>query len=465
VLHPPIRERGFWVVQGLILLATIVHSTTELWDPLQTPSGEHLFVVVMYGLYTLPIVYASLIFGRNGAAPTAIVMALLSLPNILFIHHGYDRWADGLQHVVIIGIALVIADRVDREIVARQSAEQAAAGRRASEARYRSLFNGVAEPILVFDRSGRIAEANAAAVSLFGSDGAMLRSQFLREVVGAEMAAKLKTPNDEARSNSGLMRRLQPDGTERWLEPVWNLVPGQNDSPLIQSMFLDVTAQQRRQRGLEAYARQVVAAQEEERRRIARELHDGPLQGIILLCRHLDTLAADRGQSGTFVDQDLKGARHTAELLADEIRRLSRDLRPSILDDLGLVPALRWLLKDLEKRTHIRTKFVVSDSDRRVPASTELGLFRIAQEALRNVERHARASEVVVTLTIDDHGECLVVTDNGDGMGSVDLGPSAASAGKLGLLGMQDRARLCGGELTIQTALGRGTTIDVRIPS
>lgn len=295
---------------------------------------------------------------------------------------------------------------------------------------------------------------------MVGSPASELRGGSLSEWLGAEAATQLQAVAADQNCSGQDIRWVQPDGVERWLELVCSRVPTAGDDAMLQALFHDVTDQRQRQRDLESYARQIVVAQEEERRRIAHELHDGPLQELNLLCRSIDELAV-KGEVQPDATPGTGHVRQKVEAIADEVRRLSRDLRPSILDDLGLVPAVRWLVEDMEQRTGVRTRISTIGDELRIASDAELGLFRIAQEALRNVERHAHASETIVSLTVDDSAVQLVVEDNGCGMADVDVGPSAALVGKLGLLGMQERARLFGGALSITSAPGQGTRVAV----
>jgi len=313
----------------------------------------------------------------------------------------------------------------------------------------------------VVDQSGNISEANTAATSLFGAPVDRLRQQNLTGLLGNEFAAGLLAGVSDDSKVKDDVQWTGRDGVEIWLEAVSTTVPSTGDRMVYQVMFRDVTDRHVQQRGLETFARQIGAAQEEERDRISHELHDGPLQNLILLCRRLDESAfAGRADLSPYITTEIQEARNSAEEVVDEIRRLSRDLRPSILDDLGLIPAVRWLVKDLEQRTGIRTRLLTSDSDHRIARDAELALFRIAQEALHNVERHADASEVVISLRIDDQGARLTITDDGRGMKTVDTNASAAVSGKLGLLGMYERARLCGGQLVIRSVPGQGTSVE-----
>lgn len=462
--HRHLHNPRFWVVQGLVIFATAVHWGFELTERATESDLEGVFIVVMYAVYFVPVIYASLNFGREGAIPTAIWAAVLAIPSILFWHNGVHRLVEGAQHLTIIGLAVVIASRVDREVSARQRAERESAARQLSESRYRSLFDAAGDAILVFDELGIVREANATATERFGSSPEGLLGAPLERVLGKHNAALLMQPEivDGKRSEDLI---VPSDSRPVWLAPICSRVRTRSGPELIQAVLRDVTADRERRQGLELYARQVIQAQEEERRRISRELHDSPLQSLILLHRKLDLLESQSADLPDKTQQQLMDVRHQVVEIADELRRFSRDLRPSILDDLGLAPAVRWLANDLSDRTGVRVDFESSDTWQRLSSDVELGLFRIAQEALRNVERHAHASSVRVALTYADHQVRLSISDNGIGLGNNDEPiEHAAKAGKLGLLGMQERVRLLGGTLSIESEPNQGSRVEVLVP-
>lgn len=218
------------------------------------------------------------------------------------------------------------------------------------------------------------------------------------------------------------------------------------------------------QEQLRTYVQAVTVAQEAERARIARDLHDDVAQRLVLLVRHLDALD-DVGGGDDRGGEALAHARAVASTTLGEVRRASRDLRPTVLDDLGLAPALTWLADDLERRSDVKTTTAVDQPAQRLDTSVELALFRIAQEALRNVERHAGATRVALTLTLRDATAVLEVRDDGVGFDvPEDLG-SLARMGRLGTVGMQERAQLVGGRLEVRSRPEGGTTVVVTVPA
>jgi two-component system, NarL family, sensor histidine kinase DegS len=213
---------------------------------------------------------------------------------------------------------------------------------------------------------------------------------------------------------------------------------------------------------LRAYAQLVVRAQEDERRRIARELHDEAAQNLVAIRRNLDSLVGDLD---THAAVEVARTQELAGKTLAGLRRFSRDLRPPMLDDLGLVSALEALVTDVHRRTGLAVELAVTGESRRLPSETELALYRIGQGALHNVERHAHAGRVSIAVTYDLTCVRLVVCDDGDGFELPDNLEDLTRDGKLGLVGMSERAELVGGRLEIHSAPGAGTRVCVETPA
>jgi len=208
----------------------------------------------------------------------------------------------------------------------------------------------------------------------------------------------------------------------------------------------------------EQYA-QVTAAQEEERQRIARELHDGLVPVLAGLSIRLHTAGKRLEREDHPIAGEIGELAEQAQSSSREIRRLIHDLRPLALDELGLVPALRQHLHHCEREHGLAVDFV-ADEGERLPAPVETALFRIVQEAVNNVLRHAQAQQVGVTLTRKaDHVE-LCVTDNGRGF-DIQL---PRSGRHIGLWSMRERVEQLGGQFQVRSAPGEGTTVTALIP-
>jgi len=254
------------------------------------------------------------------------------------------------------------------------------------------------------------------------------------------------------------------DGPELYLEPMLTEVSDGQGNLVTQVLLRDVTEELGRQAGLRAYAAYVIRAQEEERQRIARELHDETVQSLVLLCRQLDsTWGTSEPLPPSHSDRMLEARRIVQEVI-ERLRDFTKALRPPILDDLGMVTSIRRLLADFTERTRIKGQLKVAGEEWRLSSDTELGVFRIAQEALRNVERHAEATRVAVTMTFAKREARLEVVDNGVGFSMASVSGDFTTSGQLGLLSMQERAELLGGKLEIQTSPGKGTRLTVSVP-
>jgi len=213
------------------------------------------------------------------------------------------------------------------------------------------------------------------------------------------------------------------------------------------------------QENLRIYMRKVGQAQEDERKRIARELHDDTIQALVVVSRDLENLGSiNSGQTATNVRKEI-------HRIIDGLRRYSQELRPSILDDLGLIPAVKWLASDLEKSSNIHTEIEITGKQRSLPPETDLMLFRITQEALTNIRRHSGATVTAIKIIYAEDVISLIINDNGKGFELTPRLSELARKGQLGLTGMKERAQLLGGTLHIKTQLDKGTELTITIPA
>jgi len=203
--------------------------------------------------------------------------------------------------------------------------------------------------------------------------------------------------------------------------------------------------------------RRVVEAQESERARLARELHDETgqaLTSILLGLKALDE-RVETAESRTALAE----LRELVVSTLQDVRRLSVELRPAALDDFGLVPAIERLLDTVAERTGLAVDVQSQLGERRLPAEAETVLYRIVQEAVTNVLKHADARSVTVRLDHSGNGVTLVVQDDGTG-----FDPDGARDGGVGLIGMRERVALVGGRLSIESAEGAGTMLTAEVP-
>jgi signal transduction histidine kinase len=347
---------------------------------------------------------------------------------------------------------------------------------RQSEERFRRLVEVMPVAVYVCDAAGRVQSYNKRAVELWGREPslgglAQLYCGSLRLYTPdgtlipddqSKMAEVLRT-GIEARDLEVLMER--PDGSR--ITVLVNIVPlRDDDGELIGAIncFQDITERQRAQEALRhafgqlrALAARLQGAREEERKRVARDLHDHLGQALTAIKIEFSSLIRGVAPGKERESQSLLA------LIDETIRsvgRISNDLRPAVLDHLGLVAAIEWAAREFRRRTGMKCRLDLPPDDIVLDRELATSLFRILQETLTNVARHANATLVTVRLA-EEHGSLILeVHDNGKGISEDQV--SARSS--LGLLGMRERALLLGGDLAISGAPGRGTTVRVRAP-
>jgi signal transduction histidine kinase len=218
------------------------------------------------------------------------------------------------------------------------------------------------------------------------------------------------------------------------------------------------------QRTMRGYVGVITAAQEEERKRLARELHDDTLQNLIAMVQRVQVARRKIGQDPDLVGGQLADLQALLETTMDDLRRFSRALRPVYLEEAGLVAALEALAHDTAQ-SGVVTSFEVRGDPRRLAPQTELALYRIVQESLNNVAKHSGAAEARVTIDFAGSQVAVRVEDDGSGFAVPERVTDLAEAGHYGFMGMQERAQLVGGRLTVQSQPGGGTTIHVTCPA
>jgi len=226
----------------------------------------------------------------------------------------------------------------------------------------------------------------------------------------------------------------------------------------------DVTQEKQAQENVRAYIQQITRAQEEERKRISRDLHDDVSPDLIILIQKLDKLASTQHLKLATVKDNLEDIRGQAVKALEGLRATAQGLRPRIIDDLGMVAALEWIAEELERDQHIRTKVETKNMERALPPETQILLFRIAQEALNNIRKYAKAFNVTIRVEGGEKNVKMTVTDDGQGFEAPGKIEGMVSAGRLGLMGMHERAMLLNGILQIKSAPGKGTEITVTLP-
>jgi PAS domain S-box-containing protein len=352
-----------------------------------------------------------------------------------------------------------------RDITRRRQAEREL---RDSELRQRRLLELLPDAVLI-DTGDRISYVNAEAQRLFGASAAALIGQPPLDLVdpgsralARQHLAALKTGRHAQRSAE--LAILRVDGSQRTVESTTASVVDRGETSIVM-VLRDLTELRRMESELarsHADLQRLVASQDEvqeaERRRIARELHDDLQQTLAAI--KIDLAAAAVGPAR---ETALRSARVLADQAIDSTRRIIGDLRPQMLDDLGLVPALQTLASQFEQRTAIACALEADEDslDGLLSPQASTSLFRIVQEALTNAARHSRASRVQIHLCAEGPGVTLRITDDGIGMPP----PHERRSGAVGLVGMHERTRLLQGTLDVASAEPHGTVIQVKVPT
>ncbi len=449
-VRPPVREARFWIVQAMVVGIAALHLAVDVisTEPRVVPAG------VPVALLLAPVSYAALRYGLAGAAATATWATLLWLPDLLLPRDRGHVGNDVIELSLVIAVAVFVGYHIDAERLARADEQQARSGQRAAEARYQQLFDINAVPILVASPTGVILDANPAARALVQGT---LTGRPVQDVLGAGLEAlgdgaghvvTISAPKASPRDYRVNIARIPARSAER---------------PLTQLVLEDVTEERAEGDRVHRFAGLLLEVQEEERRRIAQELHDEPLQLLVHLARSLERLETTPQNTDTLAD-GFGAARRQSLDIAARLRAVVAGLRPPALEQLGLTAALRGFLADVEEAAMLRPDMRVTGTQTRLSPEVELAAFRIAQEAVNNVIRHSGVSRLRLTLAFGTGRLCLSVADDGRG-----FDPAAVDrqlpGGRLGLLGMRERAALAGGRLTVRSAPGQGTTVEATFPA
>jgi two-component system, NarL family, sensor histidine kinase DegS len=213
-----------------------------------------------------------------------------------------------------------------------------------------------------------------------------------------------------------------------------------------------------------SYTSQVLKAHEDERRRIAQELHDDPTQTLLVIANRAQALVSDGfGSQELEKKAELEWIRDTTVAVSEDLKRICLDLRPSVLDDVGLIAALRWVIEGFNRTSSIYATLEIQGVERKLSPEREVTLFRIAQEALNNVRRHSQASLATVIVLFKSDNIKITIQDNGRGFLLEKIKSELTINGKLGLLGMQERTQLLNGILVVHSEPSTGTLISVEV--
>jgi len=344
---------------------------------------------------------------------------------------------------------------------------------RASEKRHRALIEHSWDGIVLVDAAGLIFFTSPSVTRILGYGPGDLQGRHVLQMIHPDDAPRiagllqqlLATPHGTITAQ---YRFLHRDGTWRWLEGTGtNLL----DEPSVQAVvgnFRDITRRKLAEDKLREYSehlkamsQQLITAHEAERAHLARELHDEFGQVLASLGFHLH---AAKAQAGADVQKHLHDCTQVLQLAMDQVRNLSLDLRPTMLDVLGLESALRWLAERHQERGRCQVQVVGHVDQAQLSPEVAITCFRLAQEALTNVARHSHANHVWIELQARDARLEIVIRDDGIGFDIESVQQQLAHQRKFGLLGMRERVQLLGGALALSSSPGQGTKIVVSLP-
>jgi len=452
-----VRRRGFWAWLLILALATALHFSAgnPLRALLAQASLQLTPCLVERLLFLVPVALAAWYFGpAAGALTIALSLAVMLIRTMI----SSCRPESALEEITgILALALLlnwILSWLRAEQRGRERERQIGLERlRISERRFRGLFENASDAIWLQDEQGRLVEANTACARLTGYETG--------ELVGQSVGKLLPEPLAEG-SQERMLRRK--DGSEVVVQVVVSAIAGDGGPGGWLCIARDVTGRHLREESTRFFARQVLQAQEEERRRIARELHDSTIQSLVVVSNRLEALALNGHDLPPAAGEQIRQMQRLVHEAVTEARRFSQNLRPPALDDLGLLPSLEELAAGLRRDQGLAVEVLALGQERRLDPETELALYRIVQEALNNVRRHARATEAIVNLRFFPDAVRVVVRDDGQGCELPEFLDDLVATGRLGLAGIYERAHLLGGRAEVCSAPGQGTTVSVELP-
>ena len=375
----------------------------------------------------------------------------------------------GLREVVCTFNDITRLKHVELELIAGREAL------RESAMHTQTILDNVIDAVITIDRNGLIESFNRAATNIFGYRAT--------EVLGHNVAMLMA--DDDRRQHDAHMRHHADTGESFVIGKVREMEAKRKDGEVFPislavsrishlgqvtyiGLIRDITERARaaealeeKSRQLRSLSRRVLEAQEMERRRVAHELHDELGQSLTAIKINLQ--ARERFKDRSPSELNAENLRIVEDAL-QHVRRLAVALRPSVLDDLGLIPALRGIAEQTAARGGFEVHFQPAIPDTRLPPDVETACFRVVQEALTNISRHAHASRVDIDLFHDGDALVLGIHDDGRGFDVAAVHERASAGDSIGLLGMKERATLLGGRLDIESIPGLGSTVRMRCP-
>lgn len=336
-----------------------------------------------------------------------------------------------------------------------------------NERKYRTLVEQAIDAIALYDTNGKILDVNTGAINLLGYTREELQQMSLKDVLTADEIKVRPVQYEVLKTGKSTVKQRamrKKDGTIIQTEVRSQQLPDGRFLSVIRDLTDRIKAEEELKESYKAIRTltdHLQKVREEERAHIAREIHDELGQQLTVLKMDVAWLnkkidAAEESPLKIKMKELLSMLDGTVKT----VRRISSELRPSLLDDMGLFAAMEWHLEDFSKRTGLETSLLAGKEPEKLPDTIKTGLYRIFQESLTNVARHANATKVIVKAEIKDKAMVLSIEDNGAGFDTSNV----KSKKTLGILGMQERSSMMGGDYSITTTPGKGTIIVVSVP-
>ena len=474
---PRLKNPHLWVIIVLFVVLTLSHFG-ELLSGIPVLSSISLPEVLGLSrysieriLYSLLILYAGWTLGIiGGVALWASSGVAMMLRSFLISPYPKDALLESSASLVIGALAIMFVKARHQSKQRLEILEKAVKDIELSRRNYEDLFTNASDAIWIHDMEGRLTLANKACETLTGYTISELidksASHFLApEGLTIARQVKERLLRGEAMEQRYEQQLTRKDGSEATMLLSTRLIVSEGKPQAFQNLAQDITQERKLRDYLQFYLRECLNAQEEERKRLASELHDDTSQQILLLAHGLDNLVSKASNSLPHeLRNELEKLYDLSQQAYDGIKRYAQSLRPRILDDLGLLPALEWLAQEITKLTGIKVETKTGAIPPLTPEA-QLVLFRIAQEALNNIDRHSGASEAHIMLECHEDEVWMTIYDNGTGFELPQRLSDFASQGKLGLAGIVERAQLIDGKLEVTSEIGKGTNIIVKAPT
>ena len=353
---------------------------------------------------------------------------------------------------------------VTRDISDKRKAEEELIS---NERKYRTLVEQAIDAIALYDANGKLLDVNTGAINLLGYSREELQQMSLKDILTQDEITVRPVQYEVLKTGKSTVKQRamrKKDGTIVQTEVRSQQLPDGRFLSVIRDLTDRIKAEEELKESYKAIRTltdHLQKVREEERAHIAREIHDELGQQLTVLKMDVAWLnkkidAADESPLKIKMKELLSMLDGTVKT----VRRISSELRPSLLDDMGLFAAMEWHLEDFSKRTGLETSLLVGKEPEKLPDNIKTGLYRIFQESLTNVARHANATKVIIRAEAKDKMLVLSIEDNGAGFDVAKV----KSKKTLGILGMQERSSMMGGNYSITTAPGKGTTIVVSVP-